>query len=287
MIWRQIGEKRKTNSGRRSITKKKAVAKLVEEFGTKLKLVSLLAPQDVLVKSMEEHYGKYVTGELLAKWQSNPELAPGRAVSSPWPERIQIGTIEKIAKQTYRVTGEIVEVTSADLDKENAANKVPVTLIVKRFEHGWLIDDVSIGSHEANDEENHDTVYTNTEYGFRFVLPDSWKGYSIVMDKWEGSAPGSAEVSETGPMVIIRHPEWSTEDPRQDIPIMVLTLAQWDDLQHEKFHIGAAPVGPAELGRNQQYVFALPARYNFGFLKGYEEVEQIIQSRPLKPIQVK
>ncbi|MDD2756827.1 MAG: hypothetical protein PHS80_15045, partial [Methanothrix sp.] len=62
----------------------------------------------------------------------------------------------------------------------------------------------------------------------------------------------------------------------------IFTLAQWDDLLAEKFHIGAAPIGPSELGRNADYVFALPARYNYAFPTGYEEVDQIIQGKPLK-----
>src|SRR5947209_7001483 len=28
--------------------------------------------------------------------------------------------------------------------------------------------------------------YVSTKYGFRFLLPDSWKGYSIIIGKWEG-----------------------------------------------------------------------------------------------------
>jgi hypothetical protein len=64
---------------------------------------------------------------------------------------------------------------------------------------------------------------------------------------------------------------------------MVFTIAQWNDLQNDKFHIGAAPIGPSELGRNSKYVFALPARYNFSFLPGFEEVEDILNGKPLKP----
>lgn len=58
---------------------------------------------------------------------------------------------------------------------------------------------------------------------------------------------------------------------------MIFTLEQWGSLLEGKFHIGAAPIGPTELGRNSKYVFALPARYNFAFPEGYEEVEEIIK----------
>lgn len=63
---------------------------------------------------------------------------------------------------------------------------------------------------------------------------------------------------------------------------MIFTLAQWNSLKEEKFHIGAAPIGPSELGRNNGYVLALPARYNYAFTTGYEEVEQILNNKPLK-----
>ncbi|MDP1086626.1 hypothetical protein Q6245_30140, partial [Klebsiella pneumoniae] len=67
------------------------------------------------------------------------------------------------------------------------------------------------------------------------------------------------------PMISIRHPDWTSQNPRQDIPIMIFTLAQWNMLQQDEFHIGAAPINPSELGRNTSYVFARPARYNYAF----------------------
>jgi hypothetical protein len=125
-------------------------------------------------------------------------------------------------------------------------------------------------------------IYKNTQYGFSFSLPESWEGYSIITDEWEGKPVGSDTVTEKGPIISIRNPKWTQENPYQDIPIMVFTLSQWDLLQQEKFHIGAAPIGPTELGRNTEHVLALPARYNFSFLTGYEEVEKILEGNPLK-----
>ncbi|MEW6233100.1 MAG: hypothetical protein AB1566_12410 [Chloroflexota bacterium] len=126
--------------------------------------------------------------------------------------------------------------------------------------------------------------YRNTQYGFSFSLPGSWKGYSIITDKWEGytlGGPKGVVVVEQGPMISIRHPQWTSENPRQDIPIMVFTVAQWNALQQGKFYVSAAPINPGELGRNSRYVFALPARYNYAFPTGWEEVEKILESNPL------
>jgi hypothetical protein len=126
--------------------------------------------------------------------------------------------------------------------------------------------------------------YQNTQYGFSFALPASWQGYSIITDKWQGYTPGPSGqiLVETGPIISIRHPLWTAQTPRQDIPIMIFTLKQWAELEQDKFHIGAAPIGPSELGRNASYVLALPARYNFAFPVGYEEVEKILEAKPLK-----
>jgi hypothetical protein len=250
------------------------VTKLIKDFGSKLQMVSLLAPSDTIKKSMQESYGKYVLPELLDKWANDPLNAPGRLTSSPWPDRIEIFSIVKDAENAYQVKGEIVEITSAEKPGTGAAARRPVTLTVKKQEDQWRISDVKMEPYVDS------IVYKNDRYGFRFALPSSWEGYSILSEQWEGTtvADANEKVAETGPRLSIRHPQWTNEKPRQDIPVMVFTLDQWNRLQQDQFHIGAAPVGPSELGRNSKYVFALPARYNFAFPEGFEEVDKIIQS---------
>ena len=133
--------------------------------------------------------------------------------------------------------------------------------------------------------ENRGIEYRNVVYGFSVSLPASWAGYTVSIDKWSGYATGDelGEIPfESGPVVSIHNPKWTAEKLYQDIPIMVFTLEQWSSLGQEKFHIGAAPIGPSELGHNEKYVFALPARYNYSFPPGYEEVEEILEARPLK-----
>lgn len=124
-------------------------------------------------------------------------------------------------------------------------------------------------------------VYKNSKYGFDFSLPLTWESYSIINYAWTGNLVDDSSKKFTGPKIIIRHPSWSLQDPRQDIPVMVFTLDQWQLVEQEKLALGAAPIGPSELGRNAKYVFALPARYNFAFPTGYEEVETIMSANPL------
>ena len=253
-----------------------AVRVVVEEFGKKLQMVSLLAPADVLQKSMEENYGGLVEATLIRQWIANPVTAPGRLTSSPWPDRIDVNSVIMQQDGSFQVDGTLIEVTSAEQGTDKAAARRPITLHLVKSEEEWLIDQVTMGPYEAPAG----IVYDNKEYGFRLSLPESWKGYSVVMAQWEGmSIPDDQgeKLVTTGPGISIRHPLWTKEAPRQDIPVYVFTLAQWKDMGQEKFHIGAAPIAPSELGRNGSYVFALPARYNYAYLKGFEEVDLILQ----------
>lgn len=262
---------------------KQTVTKLVTDFGKKLQTVSLTAPENEVKASLNKNYKNFVSADLLAKWQSDPTHAPGREVSSPWPDRIKTFSVKKTADGAYEVKGEIIYITSTEVGSDKAAAKQPITCTVKKLSPGWRIDMVALG--EMVQEA---LVYSNPQYGFSFALPDTWRGYTIVEDKWEGEPIGEGQkAAANGPELSIRHPQWTQSNPRQDIPIMIFTLAQWQDLQQEKFHIGAAPMGPSELGRNSQYVFALPARYNFAFPTGYEEVENILAGKPLKTFEPK
>lgn len=132
-------------------------------------------------------------------------------------------------------------------------------------------------------------IYTNTDYGFTFSLPNSWQGYTIVESAWQGNALGStttlsntaASIAPTGPKIIIRNPKWTATAPYEDIPILVFTIAEWNAYTADDFSISAAPIKATELARNNTYVFALPPRWDFDYSLGYEEAESIIAGNPL------
>ena len=128
-------------------------------------------------------------------------------------------------------------------------------------------------------------IYKDATYGFSITLPQSWEGYIVTSDTWNGYTQDELKgdvIIEQGPLIRIQHPDSNPEHPRQDIPIMVFTIPQWEGLQGGSWWVGAAPIGPSELARNNLYVFALPARYNYAFLEGWEEVEQILQKQPIQ-----
>lgn len=119
---------------------KKAVQDLVLEFGSKIQMVSLLAPEEMVKKSIVENYKDLVTSSLLEKWQKDIQNAPGRLTSSPYPDHIEILSIEKLSDDSYAVKGAIVELTSIDQHNGGFTSKQPITLIVKDMNNIWLID---------------------------------------------------------------------------------------------------------------------------------------------------
>ncbi|MDH8679769.1 hypothetical protein QE109_16545 [Fusibacter bizertensis] len=134
-------------------------------------------------------------------------------------------------------------------------------------------------STEVTTNENSDNaLYDNSTYGFKFTLPGTWEGYTVIEDVWTST---STDIDQSGPQIILRNPLWTETEVTQDIPILVFTHEQWADVLDEKFNVSAAPIPPSMLGENDAYVFALPARYNFAYPKGYEEVESILEGNPL------
>ena len=125
------------------------------------------------------------------------------------------------------------------------------------------------------------TAYVSKEYGFRFDLPQDWKGFSVINEQWSGTSLDHAVPDQTGPQLRIRHPKYTSAEPYEDIPIMVFTYKQWQEVRKETLGVSAAPFPPAEIARNSKYVFATPPRFYYNFSHGYEEVLRILQNRPM------
>src|SRR4051812_39369466 len=61
------------------------VQKLVADFGAHLKNVPLSGTPDIARQAIQQNYSEYVSPALLEQWITDPDLAPGRLTSSPWP----------------------------------------------------------------------------------------------------------------------------------------------------------------------------------------------------------
>lgn len=115
-----------------------AARRVVTEFGERLKDVPLLAPDSILRREIREEYAPLVTDTLLARWIAHPDRAPGREVSSPWPERIEIRSVEAAGESACIVKGTVIYLTSMEVTHGGAAARVPVTVRVVE-DDGWRI----------------------------------------------------------------------------------------------------------------------------------------------------
>jgi len=89
-------------------------------------------------------------------------------------------------------------------------------------------------------------------------------------------------LTEHGPIIVLRHPQWTASHPYQDIPILVFTLRQW-----ETYHPGTVGAGGVdeEINHNAKYVFAISSRYNADdSVEGWKETSDVVErNRAARP----
>ena len=163
-LWWLTGNNRKINgASEKSTVEKSEISGLIEGFGQALKNVSLLGP--TVTRDIAINYQDFLTPELLAKWENDPSLAVGRTTSSPWPDRIEISSIEPSGTDAYGVNGYIVEVTSADFTSDNGlvcssgascagGARQSISLSVVKSGDRWLIAEVAVGPKEQANAGN-------------------------------------------------------------------------------------------------------------------------------------
>ena len=119
-----------------------AAVRVLERFGERLANVSLTAPRPAVRAAIREQYGRLVTPTLLRRWLDDPSSAPGRSVSSPWPERIEVVEVERLRPTRFRVVADVVYVTSVELASGGAADRERIVLELIRAADGrWRLDD--------------------------------------------------------------------------------------------------------------------------------------------------
>ncbi len=128
-----------------SIDDASAVRDVVTKFGTKLQMVSLLAPTEVRQGTMEKYYSEYVAPELLITWLPEGAEALGRYASSPWPDHIKIQNV-RLAGNEYIVDADVIEMTNTDGGTEIAAT-YPIALTLQKREGKWMITSMEKGAY--------------------------------------------------------------------------------------------------------------------------------------------
>lgn len=107
------------------------ITALVDDFGKKLTSVDILSPEDIIAEDIQKYYSPYLTTNLLSKWVFDPYQAMGKFVSSPWPDRIEIDSMERLDDNTVKVKGYVIWVVSGN-GALDVTDRVPAVLIVKK-----------------------------------------------------------------------------------------------------------------------------------------------------------
>lgn len=116
---------------------RREVERLVTDFGRTMQSVSLLGPD--ASSTLKVAYGDFVVPELLRLWQQDTQRAPGRSVSSPWPDHIDVTSITPQGSG-YIVHGVLVYATSAGATSTGTLAPAPVIVQVVEDEEGnWKI----------------------------------------------------------------------------------------------------------------------------------------------------
>lgn len=116
------------------------IEKLVEEFGRRQALVSLVTEKEERNRSISGHYSYYATNELIKSWQKDYENAPGRKTADPWPGRIEVDSVEE-KDNSYVVLARLVELTSDSEYKDGVKAEYPLELKLVKVNNKWLISE--------------------------------------------------------------------------------------------------------------------------------------------------
>jgi hypothetical protein len=121
-------------------TDKQDIATIVQAFGKKLQFVSLTASSGSIIQAVKDNYGPFISAGLLSGWEEHPESTPGRMTSSPWPDRIEILSIDSNPDGSYDVQGNVIEVTSVEAVNGGVADTYQVAMKFRKQTEGkWLI----------------------------------------------------------------------------------------------------------------------------------------------------
>ncbi len=116
-----------------------AVDNVVTNFGRVMQFVSTNAPKKIAAQAVADNYRDLVSPSLLAAWMQNPAKAPGRQVSSPWPDHVVVTSVTRVNTTTYTVAGDVIELTSDNVADGGMADEYTATATVAVEDGNWVI----------------------------------------------------------------------------------------------------------------------------------------------------
>ncbi|MHC1679329.1 MAG: hypothetical protein AB9886_02255 [Candidatus Cryosericum sp.] len=123
-----------------------AIYQVVGEFGARLKDVDITASDQDMMTAVDFNLKRLITDRLYQAFAQDKSRIPGEYVSSPWPERIEITSVQMLDSGSYTVHGNQVVMTDDTVARGGDAGKTPITFTLKKVNGIWLIDDVVGGT---------------------------------------------------------------------------------------------------------------------------------------------
>lgn len=145
-------------------------------FGLRMKQVPTSASREIAAQAIRESYTGLVDAPLLEKWITSPARAPGRPVSSPWPERIEV-TSSTHSNLEATVGGIVVEATST-----GEGRRIPIQIQLRRSGDSWLIT-----AYEATEKTAPVVVQDQT------IAPDIQAAIDVVHQYYQAISSGEFE----------------------------------------------------------------------------------------------
>ena len=147
-----------------------AIKQLIESFGSKLNDINKLRPESEVKTAIQKSYSDFATSELLSRWLANPQEAPGRTVSSPSPDRIEVDQISIISPSDYTVIGSLIWWTSAGESKQS------VYVSVVKEGDKWFINKFELQPQSNTDKTADWEIYISEDpkYVFELKHPSDW-----------------------------------------------------------------------------------------------------------------
>ncbi len=125
------------------IADESTVRLVVSQFADQMDKVSLSSP--TAISDIASAYAPYASSSLIQYWQANRSFAPGKGLSSPWPDRIEVNSVSKNLRD-YIVQGTVIEVTSKEVTQGGVAAQFPVQMTLSKFGDTWLITKYEAGA---------------------------------------------------------------------------------------------------------------------------------------------
>lgn len=205
-----------------------AARAVVEEFGTKMQKVNILGDKTMAADAIAREYGTLVTPALLAKWQNDPQQAPGRVTSSPWPDRVEITGVERESRSRYIIEGQVVEVTNEGgaLESEpREAVRRAASFVVEEHGGSWRIASVTLGSYPSN---GHWISSEPTAQNLIYLYPEALPTSFITASEWPPLVEevASNPVCKEGRVTGADGPEKRTEKRMVDDREYCVTLSE-------------------------------------------------------------